>query len=1173
MSMFQGHFNSGAIKNHVFTTNDKEMEALGLHSFNTESFPKIWNANLDLIKQAVTVTNLEKLTTGTLFNTGFFQIYIPLGEYVYYDKIAETFATGVVTYAEATGLIDYYEKRTIEDASTPKNESREQLIKHIKTSMSKSLQFKFPATMISSPLTGDIIYDLKFLERDLDSEEDKEERTIGLSTNISYAGVAKTVTGNPFNWKNTYGQTSSSRVGQKSGLNEGGIKNPTNTVAAPVDYYINEGTGKYESGTRRMLATLLDDIEPAPIKKIEITATELSNLSPDNFTDKESSLFTPYVPTTGRAMPYGVQNNNPALFTPNFIKTCKDPNKPYQAETVVVTNRFNKTYKKGTVLFLTRVGLEWIPEEQAQDPVAVSLKIGEWTFSKLIASSDEYFKDDSWATANPRPWSSRKYTPYDYEQAARRKFYTDAYSNNSGVINNNATYAPSVNMTFLNNSGTAPDYIENFTPNGRYYISTSFDQMKQSAGGFASAALISRTNMNRGEFDGELKQMRELGLFWGPVYVDGYKSIITDLSLNSPDYSGVYYQAPTSNNPITGLGYSNCTKPNSTIIPLNNSNVYSPTKDDIPAECTSKIFNEIRTWNKYYTLGLDQANGDSFLDKHILYPPYQKSVKNNRNKIQYIPLSADFVGANDVYAVGNSMPLSYERFYYTRVREYYNTYYTIGISTDTLWNSLWNSNDIMFEKRRLVPAPTLQKFPNLSQKCQFTNNFLTGGYITYPRLYPKPIITYDCYIFKEVFDKPVGVPENVFDIYSPGASCVGIICGKTTISKNGGGNINLNTISTFGLPAYGSVAGGQYNLSILPIGGIGIPLLMANDIRNRAGIPQFGSYSDEIYSFGTTVLATRVFDAWPENLTLFDSRYFGILHFNDGKLGSVPTTSVVKVPSGTVVNGVKLDSERDMTIDNISTSVDFRIPTYWSGPPISSTAISIDTIIPSGESRVAPKAFWKVNPIRRGMMLTGDGFQYPHYKIGARTLQINTGTVFDVERSTLVNKIFKGKRYNAGETYVLKNNLEIKITSVDSNGGIDTFNIEYNNISGYLRGDFSGGDFPQVFTLPIKKDGNGNVIDGAEAAQIKMIDGIVYSTSVTDTPPKEQVPLTRISAASNAGKAMVDGVSIQNQFSLESNKTGKYDVFTHFHNDITHTIMYHPYYGATQLQQITLEIA
>jgi len=1185
--MFQGNPFSGRIQNHIFSSSHKELEAIGLHSFTLESFPTIWNKNLELYKFLLNNQSLAKLTTstGSLFSEGIGLTITTSGNggnYTFYQPTSTTFVTVNKTYSDWEEIIKYYESKKA-DPSVAADPLYDEEIKKVKTSLRGGVLFQFAGSQLASSISGDIFVTLQFLDRDLSSDSDKDKRIVGLSAEVPVVGIPQTPAGTPYSLRNTLNTLDKDNVGRKSSVLEGGIKNPANSASAQVDYYFNQLTGKYESGTRRMLAILLTDIDPAPINKIELSPDDLANLKPTDFTNNLSNIFTPYQPTTGVALPLNVQSNTSSLFTPNFTKQCyRDENgniikNGYLPETVIVTNRFNKTFKRGMPIFLTRVGIEWIPEEQVQDPASTATKLGDWSFIKLIADSDNYFKDRRVLdVTSPNFNVLRNITPSDYETAARYRFYNNVMPK---LIENDAEYLnkffPSNNdddsLDGLNKPSGLSEYLTTFQPSERYYISTIFDQLDERLGGFQNenASFISRTNINKGDtLSPEQKYATELGVYWGPVYIDGYRKLLKQIVQTAPTLSGLYYKSDKAQDPNPSFltKTAGLTSPNAN---EDDIAIYSPVNNDFPAECVSKILDPLPIINNFNNLGINYTS--SLVNNH-LKPPYYASVKSSNSKIQFIPLTANMVGSIDL--LSDNVFNSYERNFYTRMKEFFTNYFTVGdnsVDQDTMFGNMMSRASLVGSASDSVGSwpYTYTNYNGKTFNCTSTR-FQSGKTLEAVNAVlgsDNKVLTYDCFIRKGPLDKPIGFPKGLFDDFGStvGANCFGIICGKNTISKRGGGNIVFNVVSNFGFPPYSAVSAGSLQLSSISIGGI--PLFSAGDIRQLPTEPQFGSQTDEIYSPGTTTLNVRIFDAWPENLTVFDPRYFSVLHFNPGKFGSSPTSNTIN------------DNGTNIAVDNIEYEVDFKIPTWGTGDnsPGDNIIIPLNTIIDSGVApSIRPQSRWRVNPIRRGMLLTGGGFTYKHRKIGVKDDTKKIKVDKDYINPTTGNKEDKtlsGKKYTAGELIPLRNGLEIKIDTVDGDGAITKFSIAIDINNQPLIGDFLHTDFPFEFALPIPKDNNGNIISGAEPATLIFEKGIVYDSIEVQNAPVEHVTNTRISSSSKAGKSEVIDEPITSTFTLESNKTGQYDIFTHFHNDITHTILYSDIFGqSVKLQYINMEI-
>ena len=80
-------------------------------------------------------------------------------------------------------------------------------------------------------------------------------------------------------------------------------------------------------------------------------------------------------------------------------------------------------------------------------------------------------------------------------------------------------------------------------------------------------------------------------------------------------------------------------------------------------------------------------------------------------------------------------------------------------------------------------------------------------------------------------------------------------------------------------------------------------------------------------------------------------------------------------------------------------------------------------------------------------------------------------------------------------------------------------------------------------------------IPGPKQAEIYFPKGIVYSIVKRDDGPQERCPITRLSSSSNRGEGVVDTTQTT-ILNIDTNTSGEYDAFYHFHNDITHTLMF-----------------
>jgi hypothetical protein len=349
---------------------------------------------------------------------------------------------------------------------------------------------------------------------------------------------------------------------------------------------------------------------------------------------------------------------------------------------------------------------------------------------------------------------------------------------------------------------------------------------------------------------------------------------------------------------------------------------------------------------------------------------------------------------------------------------------------------------------------------------------------------------------------------------STGSQLQGIISAKNTIYKKKGGIINIGVLSFFGVTP--------------------TSVNIGNIINRYWG----NSLAENIQDFGTAAAYIRVFDAWPKEQTLHDPRYFGVLHFNKGKCLSAPTKKRV----GNTIQ--PLNFIRDVDEENFD--IDFRVPTY--GAIVTENedgSINIDTsndntIVPVGttlnrNTQLRPKSEWRVNTIRRGMLLP---FRYEYTTIGYNNLSeyLSNGTGFVLNQEVNVgNAIFK-------------------ITQVNQEGGITGLAFKQ-NVDGFLERGYNVD--PESFNDPHPEDESRlgliltiqNSNPEGEDAEVFIENAIAYNRISTDIAPKEQVLSKRlIPSSQNGDKSIEDFTTIE--FTLEQNSVGAYDCFYHISNDV-----------------------
>jgi hypothetical protein len=388
-----------------------------------------------------------------------------------------------------------------------------------------------------------------------------------------------------------------------------------------------------------------------------------------------------------------------------------------------------------------------------------------------------------------------------------------------------------------------------------------------------------------------------------------------------------------------------------------------------------------------------------------------------------------------------------------------------------------------------------------------------------------------------------------------------------------------------------------------------------------AGIPRqipkgwqrWGSSSDLQTDFGTTAGYAKVYDAWPEEQTIFDPRYFAVMHFNDGLLLSAASGKFVGDANQN--DASKMDTYDDMWrwVDNEETSVDYRIPTM-SGVPGDMTAKELPAGAPvfaglyggaNGlQDAIRVKSEWMVSTTRRGMLLpfkwrkktirlafheTGHNITSYDKTTGMSSVsQVGTPTRQFIKPSVWIAA--SGTGYTVGHTFeVGGGNSDIAGSMVITE--VNTFVNEGplgcitelkpgNHVTTPTNEAFGEGYDPQFFvsikdyhkilamdpnrpvsqapqlqgTPSVNRAGQANTGVGAV---VYALHGKCSVLDKLDLGPLKQQSAVRFTAASNGSAGAKQLAPFARKLSIpRPNDDYAYDIFMQHHNDISHVYMH-----------------
>lgn len=425
------------------------------------------------------------------------------------------------------------------------------------------------------------------------------------------------------------------------------------------------------------------------------------------------------------------------------------------------------------------------------------------------------------------------------------------------------------------------------------------------------------------------------------------------------------------------------------------------------------------------------------------------------------------------------------------------------------------------------------------------------------------------------------------------AGAVGVIGAQCTVTAKE--YININCDSYLGV-AHWRIGGNDYNASFGTTGG------------------------SKYNSFNISTLQARVFHAWPRDLTIYDPRFFAVFHFNPGvgilddnnenkkydeyidgilleDYEDPPNDVVSSYPDGYYV------------VEKSECEVDFRVPTSSEVNALGeSQSINNPGAIVNSDN-IRKKEDSNLDRKRRGQMLP---YYYRMFDIGVgafqpMTLQAYTGfTGYAKDFDYVV--LCPGSGYSAddrffvvggkGQGVVLKPVLgNPQFGSTQAPNGIIGFQPTTTSLGGEIAGTspgtgFSSEDFlesnlfinselPNGASKAIIYDPDGNSIDPI----IKIIpsgkpkgqnfDGYIIRGKVILTTTLDKKPIEILSNASltenlkwppesegplDVPPGLKDTVIDLTQTAKNTDTTfglqNKYDIFFHFHNDISHTYSY-----------------
>ncbi len=716
-----------------------------------------------------------------------------------------------------------------------------------------------------------------------------------------------------------------SEFGPKGKREDGQTVDETTETVQVLDLISDPISGKGRGGSLQIIAKLTTEL---PAAKDEMNVDEIKDKDSnddDDFNAVINELYEQFIPGTGEAMPLQAQNKNPNQWTPVWSNPkCnnRDKNTP---ELINVKNFSKRSYEKDKTVLLNQLGgspgnnsVVWCVidfGDEATEAVSQTFE-GKWDFTYLMANGDHYFR--KW-----EPDQSTVQGTHDtfqntyYERQFRHQYYGSIdntavlhqATKDDGKLNwSDTELALGPDSTNANNPKAIEFCVED--PFEGFYQITSWDFMHQAIGGTRGTHnSIAQTNADITWSgvpfpDDEPENMNgfEQLPFFGAVFPGGYQTS----SVNSYKDTPVTFKAVENGDGFWNVG--------SVAMPFGDSRTSSQISDrhkgmfsekmvsaglpHFPADMAlhasisgenGRPISSVNWMKEFMTLkplGVGSLYADTikYFETNKRYSYLIKDndeeafdlLPTNLSKVQFRPLMAEtylsFVGTDDA---GGSGPGGTNPNFNTVYRSladghdvlFGGSYGKMLTMSQKGWNSQTGDGDIK--------SPISPVF--------LTRNKLTIDPISLDKQGPRASSSLQHGIINGKFPNTAwgggtttgGTPANAVGVI--GAVCTVKSVGSNSLSFDVGCNIGIRNGGGITRTGGSTLMGGM--VSAIFGGG---QTFSTNPDTTSDEVYYWGSSQDNPESFFTTNLHARVFNAWPRNLTVYDTRFYAVHHFNYG---------------------------------------------------------------------------------------------------------------------------------------------------------------------------------------------------------------------------------------------------------------------------------------------------
>jgi len=933
------------------------------------------------------------------------------------------------------------------------------------------------------------------------------------------------------NANSTFAVIPKTSTGRSGGVDKTGRPIAANgQVAGELDLSVNPVTGKLQSGTRQIIAVMETDLLPA----IAPDGGLLS--SPSDYIN----TTTGFGPTTGSARPITMNASNIHSWGPSYKYgqggTAEEDD---EIESVPVQNKLtNSTFASGQTVILNEIEGVWQPlatqSSEPSEPPPAEVQVGGWDFMYLVSNADHYFRP-----AGPLGSTLKFNGPIGREALFYDYYYGVRLHPNGNVTDNPGSTEPFNNCVQL----------------------TSWDFMGPNVGGLRSTHALGQTQFNR-DVNGDTvdndfyrKAAQETAPFFGCVFPNGY---------NTGSKYALYNNVGT---PMATSGVN----ASSYIADINDSTI---------------IFQQGLTSHIYgYDIFAD-VRDDSTL--HQL--PADIALNADPDSIIGAPLTilagleyafSDLPGSPDT-------PQNRVANFLSNTLDIRHAWLTDAAGEPTFEFQPLTRGNVQFRPLKTEVYASFEGLAPLTAagRGEYGHRGHTispGGPISIAALTRVPAggvigplaglgvngfqYNVDIYGSNNVLTTQGAHPENHWrrdwNDKDHSAGAVGIIGASCVITANQA--INFKTQCNYGVQARNTPA---------------VPPLI-----KRAWYDQFGGTGHDYDDFHDTVLYARIYHHWPRKQTVYDPRFFAVYHFSAG-------AGDISIPVKYYYNGsVILEAEYTASTEPISypdgryivqqipeeyEGTDFREPTVAGLSEYGTLATAglqvwEDGGTTAGVNIVLPwrdHEDWMVNIGARGKLLPISANAVPMLDIGIGNsslhyLDTTGGTGYKIEDQ------FTTERGHGTGVVIEVTDVEVS-TDPAIDGRVIALTV-INQGTGFLPEDFFPSTDPDpiqnhatVTLKPLSVNGTGfagfvkygEVIETSTGKAIEKPQGVDANLINTD---QNQAPAVQLSKRYEPKDGVEDKPPTPIDEEVEAsipitNKSSdnKYDLFLHFHNDISH---------------------